>query len=223
MSLGKLWSVDPSHITLDSLQSTSSCRISFALYNKRRGAGQVFITTLTYRWFHHHPRTSAVTEHKCIHPRLWLKTGMSTQATPTHTFRQNMSWVSFPASPPPPPRPLLWSKAKNFSFKEKQMFCKRQTSFASIFLSALLILLFYCSLSGSPEVGRSGSTSREFKCGPPACWAEGKGRLEGLPCDFQWTLGFWGTMGLPKSTATWWDRCSFSIWVRSPSQEGRRA
>lgn len=125
--------------------------------------------------------------------------------------------------PPPPPRPLLWSKAKNFSFKEKQMFCKRQTSFASIFLSALLILLFYCSLSGSPEVGRSGSTSREFKCGPPACWAEGKGRLEGLPCDFQWTLGFWGTMGLPKSTATWWDRCSFSIWVRSPSQEGRRA
>ena len=90
----------------------------------------------------------------------------------------------------PHPCPLLWSKAKNFSFKEKQMFRKRQTSFASIFLSALLTLLFYCALSGSPEVGRSGSTSREFKCGPPVCWAEGKGRLEGLPCDFQWTLGF---------------------------------
>lgn len=57
-------------------------------------------------------------------PGLLAKTGMSTQATPPHTPRQNMSCISPLLTLP---CPILQSKVKNFSFKEKQMLLAKGT------------------------------------------------------------------------------------------------
>lgn len=114
---------------------------NFICFSQRKEAGLIFTTTLTYRLFHSIQVFQLWWNANRSSPGLWSKnwdehTGYS------YPHCQAEYVLGLLTSPPSPNShcPLLQSKAKNLSFKEKQTFCKRQTSCTSLSLSSLLIL-----------------------------------------------------------------------------------
>lgn len=176
-------------------------------FSQGKEAGLIFTTTLTYRLFHCHASLSGVMKHKQILPRLVVKNwDEHTGQSYPHCWAEYVLGLFPPPLPPNSRCPLLQSKAKNLSSKEKQTFCKRQTSCASLSPSSLLILLFHWALSSSPELRRSVSASRELKHGPPGhAGLKAKGDQRGYPMI---SSGYWppevqGTSQVLGSVMEW--------------------
>lgn len=129
--------------------------MSSAPHSKRKAWASIYYHP-TCKMFPCLPKTSTVTGHKMTHPRRIAKNWEEhTGHIYAHCPRQNVSCVHHPLLPT-----LLQSKAKIFSFKKKQMLLAKDTQGIPP-APTLVISLFHCALSLSPEAMRSVRASRE--------------------------------------------------------------